>query len=146
MSNKQINEEELTASSYIITFYKEVGLLIHAGAIYHELITELKSKYGTTDLQKIEETDTTALKQGIATIRYHAYKINIQYKGIISTIKDYEDELKKPYTAITNKYIADTKDIEEFLIAANNFLTKKVMASLLESSNAIIEGIYGTNQ
>lgn len=139
-----MNEQKITASNYIISFYQEVENLTHNHAIYINLLIELKAKYGEKpDAKKITEEEYNVLSTTVQTVRYYCTKAYIKYNSISNQFQKNED-VKKQYDLIKSpsNYLIDSEKLESFVTLMNNIIVDKVIRNLLKSSQDFVSEIY----
>lgn len=137
-----INERRAAGASYILTFYQEIVNLTHHYAQYSNLLIEAKNKYGA-NVEELEDEAKGILVTEVQSVRYCAYKCFVMYKTLIPSLKLKENkELIGSYSKIKDVYLIKQEELEKFVIVLNSVLVEEVIKDLLDTSQALVEGIY----
>lgn len=142
VTKEGINERRAAAASYILTFYQEIVNLTHHYAQYSNLLVEAVNKYGSK-VEELEDEAKGILVTEVQSVRYCAYKCYVMYKTLIPSLKLKENkELLGVYSKIKDSYIMKQEDLEKFVIVLNSVLVEEVIKDLLDTSQALVEGVY----
>ena len=138
------NEETITASSYILNFYNEVGILTSMYANYQNALLEMSEKKKAGG--NLEEQDKQVFKDLNVQIRYY---VNMSYIKYSSIILKTGGQIDKAITDLRVKICCSigvgNKDVEKYVIAMNGVLMQTVIKSLLQNSSDIINKLYSEN-
>lgn len=141
-----LNEQRTAAASYILNFYQTVVDLKSAYANYVNLLAELGQKYkNAADADAMTETEREALKQQAQVTRYHVVQSYVDFSTIheATSSKDEDNPLKKPYEKLTKDFILDQNHLEAYVFGVNRELAVGIIKDLLQTSQDVIEDIYG---
>lgn len=150
MTASKLDEQKTAKASLLLNFFNEVQQLKHEEAVYHNLLIELKARFGSNDFTKIPDNDKNLLVQQCQTVRYYAMVSFRSYKSISANIKrekddkkekrpdEYIEEIRNPKQPI----IIDLKVLGDYVDSLLLFLTEDIIKTLLESSQEIIDKVY----
>ena len=138
------NEETITASSYILNFYNEVGILTSMYANYQNALLEMSEKKKAGG--NLEEQDKQVFKDLNVQIRYYVNMSYIKYSSIIlKTGGQIDKAITDLRVKICSSIGVGSEDVEEYVIAMNGVLMQTVIKSLLQNSSDIINKLYAEN-
>lgn len=145
-------DQQITAASYIISFYNNVQALNQFTAQYCNLITEISFKYaGKYD--DMADPEKQAIKDLSNTVRTVAINAHIQYSSIQPhAIKDLDkkekEALQEAYKNLTDdkNFLIKRAELKRYAEYLNKFLVGSVIGELLETSQALLNSIYGTSK
>jgi hypothetical protein len=148
MAEKGINEERITAASYIINFYQDIQGLTHAFANYINYMTFLETKYDKIEPNKWWASDNESLIELSQKVRFFATKTFIAYSAINARLetKLVGKDINALYVKVKKDLIVKRDDISEYVIAMNMLLVTNIFKSLLETSNEVLKKLYGDIQ
>lgn len=145
---KKVSDEQLTGSSYIISFYNEITMLNHQYAIYNNVLVELGNKYPTSKIDLTEE-HYNHLVNVIQTTRYYITKAYILYNGLKEKLKTLQkdkgkDKIKEIYGKLQQPehFIISRADLFELVTEFNKILLDNVMKDILQTSRELINNLY----
>ena len=147
MVKGQLDERKTAAASYILNFYQEISNLTHNYSTYHNLLIEIRNKYKDLDLNKLSPDERNALMQTAQSVRYYAHECFIMYQTLLPPLKIKKDEnIQGYYDQIKKDYIIKIEDLEQYVIILNSVLINNIIKELIDTSQYLIEGIYGTEE
>jgi hypothetical protein len=142
MSEISQQEKKVTSASYFYSFYLELQQLNHNEAQYQNLMGEIRTKYKTDDITKIDEGEANIVMQQAQVLRYHSRKCWIMFKAISAALKWDTKAIQSTYYRIRDNYIISVDDIEEFIVHLNACLIDSTIQELLDKSGNLMEAIY----
>lgn len=138
-----LSEQRTAGASYILNFYQTIVDLKSAYANYVNLIKEFEQKYGKTDAEKMTEQDREILKQQAQTTRYYIIHSYIDYSTVHKSLGQEKNTLKTKYEKVSKDFILQIKELEDYVFAANEALATGIIKDLLQTSQDVINDIYG---
>jgi hypothetical protein len=143
---KNIDEQRVAGSNYILNFYQHVIVITENYADYNNAMLELELKYGDK-IGVMEEAEKLAIRNIVQTLRFNLEKTLIQYETILATksleIDDkVSKEIKATYAKTRRELFPKVDDVKELVTSLNIFLGNDIIRNLLKSSNAMAENIY----
>lgn len=139
----QLNEEKAAAANYVLQFYADVQNVTHNYANYENLMLELSEKYNGKD-DKITQSENDQIKIYCQTIRYFVTVSFIKYSSIIlKTGGKIDPKIEKLYNTIKISFVVKREDVKNYVLELNGVLMQTVIKTLLQSSDEIVEKLYG---
>jgi len=135
-------EQQVAAASYILNFYQDVGALTNAFAHYSNILAQ----FGATAEGDLNEVHRNALNQNVQSVRYHIETCYIVYRTLSDKLEvsvEDVDVIEQAYTESLKDYIMKKDRVKDFVLWMNKVLADKVMTSLMETSNDMIDKVYG---
>ena len=144
-SNKQMSEQKVAASSYILQFYQDIQNLNHWLSIYHNLLTELKIKVPESEeISNVDEEEKKVLSDTAQNFRYYVNKCFLGYRVIVkATNATLDKDVQDSYDKLKDTFIMSESDADDFVIGVNMFLMNEVVKNLLETSQTFIDKVFG---
>ena len=144
-SNKQMSEQKVAASSYILQFYQDIQNLNHWLSIYHNLLTELKFKVPESEeISNVDEEEKKVLSDTAQNFRYYVNKCFLGYRVIVkATNATLDKDVQDSYDKLKDTFIMSESDADDFVIGVNMFLMNEVVKNLLETSQTFIDKVFG---
>jgi hypothetical protein len=141
-------ENKTIGVSYVVGYYIEVEQITTLLAQYINYFLELEQKYGSDNINKIDEAEKDALNNLIQNIRHLVIKTkiktNVIYRSINKVKVDHPD-IKKLSEHIVSNFIIDRKILNEYVMELNLFVTQDVIQSLIVNNQEIVSQIYNQN-
>lgn len=134
----QRDEIRTTGAQYVFNFFNAV--------------TQLNDSYSQLQIvlwglgKELDDQQKKLLQDNVRLLKYSVLQTSIQYRSICKKTKTKYVDNTGIIQTIGEREVPYMKDVKEYVDLMNDFLTEKVMVRLLETSQDIVEGLYGTSQ
>lgn len=141
-----MNERKVAGANYIISFFNEVQQLNQFYSLYHNLILQLKTKYGKDNLEELEDIDNQQLHNAGQNVRHYCNKVYILYYAIASKANLNLNKIEALYNAAVNDYVIKLDNLKKYVLEINKELVNDIIQDLLRTSHDLINDIYGNSE
>ena len=141
MSDNQ--DEKITASSYIISFYREIDQLTTQYSIHHNVVLEIKQ------YKDLDQGRKDILTQSTQAVRLCIIKTFIRFESMKEYLKVDEktfNNIELLHQKINSEFIIKLEDCKAFVLEMNKILLTKIIKSLLTTSQEVLNGVYGKTE
>lgn len=147
MTKQAIDQNKVLGATYVSEFFLEIKGLTEQYANYKNIALEIeylsKREGGKFDADQLNNAKTA-----VNNIRFISNKVYIHFKTLCAVL-EIPEETSKPiieaYEKINDpeKALPEIPDIEFFVVQVNKLLVKDVIKDLLQTSQDILNSLYG---
>lgn len=147
MVKAPIDQNKVLGANYLTEFFLEVKALTEQYANYKNIYLEIEYLTKQEDA-KIDTDQLANSKIAINNIRFISNKVYVHFRTLCK-ILELDSEMVTPiisaYEKINNpaKALPDASDVEDFVIGVNTLLAKDIINNLLQTSQDILNNLYG---
>ncbi len=137
-----MENSNISASGYIVTFFNDVESLTNAYAQYSNILAALKGQHPTEEsLEKLTDGNKAQALQIIQETRFWVNRSHVKFSALSGSIKEFKSGAGK-INALHKKLIEDTtipkfEDLKEYVIEINKVFVQGVVSTLLTKANEI---------
>lgn len=144
---KGFDENEFIGSSYLITFYQQIGNLTMRFSEYRNLMLEIQEKHPEETLQNNPPSNEYAenLKETIRQTRYSLTVTNLQYESLQTSIpheQEARNKTQQAYEILNSKYMLDITALENYCLELNKYLLGDKITTLINTAQNLLSQIY----
>jgi len=138
-----MNEEEVTGAGYIIKFFEDLELLNDSYAQLVNSLTNIKAKVSKEelvkeDLENIEDTDLSQIKNAADTLRYYITRTYIKSQALREKVPPFkEPKIKEIFDTVKEKTIVELNTFEDYVITINTCFVGGILEQLLVNAKDI---------
>ena len=149
-----MQDNKVSAASYILTFFRDVEELNNHLAHYSNIMLEMSGKFGKREpdeiIKKITAEDRARLLQVVNETRFWIIRVYVKISALESKLIKSDDELlfKKitaNYEIVINNTVPEFKIIQEFVIELNKLFVSGVADELLNKARDFYDANGGVN-
>lgn len=137
------------ASSYIITFFREVHLLLHNFTNYKSIIKEVESKYGEDSdaLKGVTDQERNVMIQVRASVTSSVEKTYIHYLALCDSLElEKSDVIGTLYNDINEKFYPNLESLFSYVLEVHKFMGEHIMDKIDYDMMSKVEGLYGETE
>jgi hypothetical protein len=140
-----LNEQKVTGANYVLTFYNDVQELTNTTAQYGNILLDIRQKYGS-ELKGLSDLEKQQVANTCQTLRFFSVRAYIGLMGIYRAVKkEIPQGVTDAYALIKTQYTPALEAVEAYTIEINSALVDDVIKSLLESSQELVNSVYGNS-
>jgi len=129
------NDQRWMQSSYIVTFFHNVGMLT---SLYSEYVT-MSVEFGSrTDLS---DSETQYFQKSIREIKILSTTVFVQYEAIALSVKSNDVIVKSSYESLLDSVVLRSTTLKDFVSGLNLFLVNSVISELFDKSQDFLNSI-----
>jgi len=149
-----MQDNKVSAASYILTFFRDVEELNNHLAHYSNIMLEMNGKFSNQEIEdivkKLDEQDRQRLLEIVNNTRFWIIRVFVklsalQSKLIKSDEKTIFEKMQKDYKTIIHTIIPDFETIEDFVIELNKLFVSGVADELLNKARDFYDENGGAN-
>ena len=149
-----MQDNKVSAASYILTFFRDVEELTNHLAQYSNIMLEMSGKFGKREpediIKKMTAEDRTRLLTVVNETRFWVIRVYVKISALETKIIKSDDknlmkQITTNYENVINNTVPEFKIIQDFVIELNKLFVSGVADELLNRARDFYDANQGAN-
>jgi hypothetical protein len=128
-------DQQWMSSSYVVSFFQNVGVLTSLYSEYVTMSIEFK------DRGDLSDGETSYFQKLIRDIKILSTTIFIQYESISLSVKNNDNNVSIHYSSLLESAVLSNDIFKKYVLSLNTFLVGSVISELFDKSQDFLNNI-----